>query len=292
MHVTMKISAMTVIASLMAACGGGGGGSTGSTTSGPSTIFTYQEFDSTVTGTSDMAAAGWTRSNPDAEPDGTQVVLGTLSRATQTLAIDGIISSVAQDEVTGNWRSGTTTVSPSTLLASNDYDFLLPVEVTEDGGEANTYVIGVVSRTQDFPEAGLGDVRFTGQASVGGLLNSTLFESTGNLTITADYDNRLVDVLIEGLNENGIPFDTVEITNLGIATGADATFSSSNTSVFSFENSGGTYTPATGNNTTQSASVAFFGGDSRGPAEAGGAFSVNGDTGNIYGIFAAGERGN
>lgn len=291
MHLTLKTTALTAAASLLAACGGGGG--TGSTTSGPSTIFTYQVFASEVPGTSDIAAAGWTRSNPDAAPDGTEVLVGTLSRADQSLAIAGIIASVAQDPDTGNWVSGGTTVSPSTVLSSNQFTFLIPVTVTENAGSAGTYVIGVVSRTQDFPEVGGGTVSYTGPASVGGQLGSAEpFESSGNLTITADFDSDLLDVAIDGLTQNSIPFSSVDITGLVIASGADATFASTGSTVFSFEGTSGTYVPPTGAGTTQSASGAFFGGDNSGPLEAGGAFSVSGNTGNIYGIFAADERAN
>jgi hypothetical protein len=289
MQFSSKIMTTTAIIGLLAACGGGG--STGSNGDRPQTVFTYQDINSRVTGTSDLAAAGWTRVDPSGRVTGTEVVSGTLSRPNQTLSINGIITSVTQDEITGNWRSGTTTVSESTVLSGN-FDFLLPVTVTEDGGLASQFIVGVVSRTQDFPEAGGGTVGYTGSARVGGILNATSFESAGTLNITADFDNNLLDLVISELTENGIPFETVRINDLAIASSGNATFQNTGTTVFLFENSGGGYTPATGPNTSQSASGAFFGGDAGGPAEAGGAFSFTGDTGDIFGIFAADDRGN
>ncbi|MEJ8562151.1 hypothetical protein QTO30_13570 [Yoonia sp. GPGPB17] len=279
-------SAMMVIG-LLAACGGGGGG-------GPQTVFTYQTFENRVPGTSTIAAAGLTRSAPSGLPDGTEVQVGTLDREPRTLSIAGVIVE-GELQSNGTWLgSNGTIVSPSELavFANTNYDFLLPVTV-DDGDFEGNYIVGVVSRTQDLPTDS-GTVNYTGQARVDVILGGDgatpgdAFGSDGELTLTADFANGLVDVVIDELNENGMPFDTVRIDDLVISSGANATFERTGTGFTSFASGLTPVEPALGPSTTESASGAFFGGDPNGPVEAGGVFSVNGANGNtIFGIFAA-----
>lgn len=277
---------------LLAACGGGGGG-------GPQTVFQYQTFDSTVPGDRKIAAAGLTRPTANEYPDGTVVEVGTLTietDGTNILDIAGIITSGTKNG--DSWTSGTTTVAASpTLFIDRNFSFLVPVDVTEDGAAAGTYIVGVVARTEDLPTTG-GKVSFTysGSARVEGILDSATatpvnLASNGELALTADFGNDLVDVVISQLTQNSIPFDTVTINGLSISSGPDATFANTASSRFQFEKNGETYLPDFGGDATESASGAFFGGDGTAPSEAGGAFSVNGTNGNtIFGIFAADVR--
>ena len=283
-----KTYSAVIVIGLLAACGGGGGG-------GPETVFTYQTLESEVPGTSTIAAAGLTQSDPSGLPDGTEVQVGTLDRAPRTLSIAGVIVDGIFQQSDGSWSAGGTTVSPSELSVfanTGTYDFFLPVTV-DDGDFAGTYIVGVVSRTQDLPTT-TGTVDYTGQARVEGILGSdgvspgNAFGSDGDLTLTADFANGLVDVVIDELYENGMPFDTVRVDDLVISSGANATFERTGTGFTSFANGLTPVDPDLGPSTTESASGAFFGGDPNGPVEAGGVFSVNGANGNtIYGIFAA-----
>jgi hypothetical protein len=286
-----KIGAVTAIGLLMA-CGGGGGG--------PQTVFTYQDIDSTVPGSSTMVAAGLTRSDPSGLPDGTTVATGTLDREPRTLSINGVVVNGVYQQADGSWTAGGTTVSPSTLgifANTSTYDFFIPV-IVDNGEFASNYIVGVVSRTEDFPTSG-GAVNYTGVARVEGILGGdgstpgTGFGSDGTLVLTADFSNSLVDAVISGLSGANIDFDTVRINDLAISTGANATFASTGASAIVFEDGGGVVTPL-GADPTESASGAFFGGNPSGPdgpVEAGGVFAVNGDNGNtIFGIFAADER--
>lgn len=283
--------AVTVIG-LLAGCGGGGG-------DGPATVFNYQNFDSRVPGNSTIAAAGVTRSDASGLPEGTTVEIGTLDRQPQTLSIAGVIVDGIFQQTDGSWSAGGTTVSPSQLdvfANTNTYDFFLPVTVTDSAGLADNYIIGVVSRTQDLPTTS-GSVDYTGQARVDGVLAGDgatagqSFGSDGTLTLTADFAGGLVDVVISELNNAEAPFDTVRINNLAISSGTNATFERTGTGFTSFTDDGSAYDPDFGGSTTESASGAFFGGNSGGPVEAGGVFSVNGANGStIFGIFAADER--
>jgi len=295
-------TAVTLIG-LLAACGGGGGGGSSSGGGGPRTVFTYQTFDSEVPGDSDATAVGLTQSDPSGLPDGVTTIFGDLNRETRELTIDGVLVGTF-DEVNGSWTDGTTTVSPSDLAVfanTSTFDFFVPVTVTEAGGFASTYIVGIATRTEDLPtdpDAGDTSYTFTGVAHVGGILGSdgstagTAFESGGDLTLSADFQTGLVGAVIDDLTEGGIPFDTVRIADMVIGTETSATFERTGTGFVTFENDGDAVTPSLGASTTESASGAFFGGATAGnverPAEAGGAFSVNGENGNtIFGVFAA-----
>jgi hypothetical protein len=286
------IGAATTIG-LMAACGGGG--------DSPQTVFTYQDFNSDVPGTSTVAAVGLSQSDPSGLPDGTAVDIGTLDREPRTLSINGVIVDGVYQQADGSWTANGTTVSPSTMdIFSNTstYDFFVPVIVTASGGFASNYIVGVVSRTEDFPTTA-GEVTYNGVARVEGIVGGdgstagTSFGSDGTLVLTADFSNNLVDAVISGLSGANVDFDTVRINDLAISTGANATFASTGASAIVFEDGGDTVTPL-GADPTQSASGAFFGGNPSGPdgpVEAGGVFVVNGDNGNtIFGIFAADGR--
>ena len=277
--------------SLLAACGGGG--------DGPRTVFNYQTFDSTVPGQSRVAAVGLTRSDPDPDgpADGTEVVLGTLDRAPQTLTVTvdnaGAITGI-YDPNTEIWTdAGGAKVYANTALTGN-FQFTLPVIIEDSDGLNNTYVLGVIARTQDLPSTA-GTTTYSGSAIVNGIFSSdgieppTKFDSSGDLDLEVSFSTDHVKAIISALS--GMPFDSIELTDLQISSGADATFAFDAGSIITFRSGGGTVTPAIGAYTT-SANGAFFGGDQNGPVEAGGAFAVDGQTGNIYGIFAADERVN
>lgn len=290
-------TAVTMIG-LLAACGGGGGGSAGGG-GGPRTVFTYQTFDSVVPGDSAVNAVGLTHSDPSGLPDGATTVEGDLDRTTRALTINGV--SVEFNEINGSWTDGTTTVSPSSLPVfanTATYDFFVPVTI-EEGEFESTYIVGIASRTEDlqtYPDVGDTAFTYTGVAFVSGLLGSdgatagTAFESAGDLTLSADFATGLVGVVIDSLDDGGIPFDTVRIADMAIGAGDTATFVLSGTGI-TFENKGNIFTPSLGASSTESAQGAFFGGDAQGPVEAGGAFSVNGENDNtIFGVFAADNR--
>lgn len=286
---SFKTIGATAITGLLAACGGGGEGG------GPRTVFTYQEFTSTVPGESRVAAAGLTRTATNAPAEGTEVVLGTLDRETRLLTVTldtgGAISGT-YDADTQTWTDGTTTVGNYAGLTGN-FDFILPVEVSANG-ESNPYIIGVISRTEDISRVA-GITSYSGTAQVDALISAdgvatpAFFNSGGNLDMQARFSNNHVTAIISGLT--GMPFDTIELRNLQISGGADATFTFDAGSTILFTSGGDAFTPQIGTATT-SADGAFFGGDTLGPLEAGGAFAVDGETGNIWGIFAADDRGN
>ena len=284
-------TAVTLIG-LLAACGGGSGGG-----GAPRTVFNYQTLESVVPGSSTIVAVGLTQSDTGL-PDGTDLVSGTLDRVSRKLSIDGVVVDGVFQTASGSWTDGTTTVSPSNLAIfanTATYDFFVPVTV-EQGGLESQYIFGVVSRTQDLPTSpDTTAFTYNGVARVDGILGSdgiargTAIGSDGRLSLTADFARGLVDVVINRLNDTGMPFDTVRIDNLVLSTGFNATFERNGTGFITFE--GGT--PSLGASTTESASGAFFGGavnEIVAPSEAGGVFTVNGENGNvIYGIFA-GDR--
>lgn len=293
-------TAVTLIG-LLAACGGGGAGTSGGGGS-PSTIFTYQALVSTVPGTSTIVAAGLTQSDPSGLADGTDLVSGTLDRASRALTINGIVVSGVFETTSGSWTDGTATVSPSKLAIfanTNTYDFFVPVTVAQGDFESQ-YILGVVSRTQDLPtEPGSQqtEITYSGVARVESILGrdgtaaGTAIGSDGRLSLTADFANGLVDVVIDQLVNADMPFDTVRIDDLVVDTGSDATFARNGTGFITFANGEEAFSPSLGTSTSESASGAFFGGavnEIVAPVEAGGVFTVNGENGNtIFGIFAA-----
>ena len=135
----------------LSACGSGGDGA-------PQTVFNYQPFDSTVAGTSRIAAVGLVRLDGDAGPEGTEVVTGTLQREDRTLTVTldgaGQITGI-YDADTEIWTSGDTRVSAYPALSGN-FDFFIPVQVAYGGqnGFSDPYLLGVVSRTEDLPSSG------------------------------------------------------------------------------------------------------------------------------------------
>lgn len=282
----IKTLGTVTVFTLLAACGGGGGGD------GPRTIFTDQPLDSRVTGSSTIAAAGIVQSDPDGNPSGTQVLTGSLDRPTQELDIASLIADGAPN-ASGGWTSGDTVISASSAL-TGDFDFLIPVTVSENGLETS-YVVGVVSRTQDLPESG--SARFDGTAAITGLIDgggsgsATAFSSQGDLEITANFGSTtLVDAVITGLSDTGMTFDQIDINGMVASAGANATFASTGATTIVFRDDGTPVTPI-GADPTLSASGAFFGGDGNGPAEAGGAFVATGaDDSAIFGVFAADTR--
>jgi hypothetical protein len=289
-------TAMALIG-LLAACGGtsDGGGV-------PQTNFTYQALNNAVPvpGSSTIIAAGLTRSDTSGLPDSTDLVSGTYDRVSRELTIDGVVVDGVFQAASGDWTDGTTTLSPSDLAVfanTATYDFFVPVTVTK--GDANQYIFGVASRTQDLPtDPGSQQTIFvfTGVAHVDGILGSdgtapgTDIGSGGRLSLTADFARGSVDIVIDQLQD--MPFNRVRIDNLDVSTGINATFERNGNGFITFE--GGTGAPSLGASTTESASGAFFGGainEIVAPSEAGGVFTVNGENGNtIYGIFAADER--
>ena len=276
------------ICGLLAACGGGGGDD------GPQTVFNYQTFDSTVPGESRVAAAGLTRTDPDGEYDGTEVVLGTLERASREITI----SVDHAGNITGVYNSNTqiwTDVSGGKVYANDaltgNFQFILPVIVEDSDGLDNSYILGVVSRTQDLPITP-GITTYSGSAIVRGNMSpdgsqpNQSFQSAGDLGLAVDFTSRELTATISELT--GMPFETVELRQLEISSGSDATFSLGGGSVV-FLRDGSPYTPEIGTILTTDADGAFFGIEEGSPAEAGGAFAVVGQTGNIYGIFVADE---
>jgi hypothetical protein len=283
-------SAVTVIG-MLAACGGGGD-------DGPQSVFTYQSIDSTVPGTSTIAAVGLTQSESGL-PDGSTVKIGTLDREPQTLSIAGVIIDGIFQKSDGSWKAGETTVAPSELSSFSNtatYDFFVPVTVAVEGQSfQSNYIVGVATRTQDLPTGG--SVNYTGQAYVEGIFGndgttpSTSVSSDGKLALNADFASGLVDVVINELNDPDITFDTVRLDKLKLSSGANATFSRTGTGFVSYENDNADFNPPLGTSTTESANGAFYGGDADGPVEAGGVFNVIGENNSrIFGIFAADER--
>ena len=277
------------MAALLSACGGGGGG-------GPRTEFNYQPFDSTVAGQSRIAAVGLIRLDGDFGPEGSEVVTGTLQREDRTLTVTldgaGQITGVF-DPDTERWKSSDTVVMAYADLSGN-FDFFIPVQVAYGGlnGFSDPYVIGVVSRTEDLPSTGT--FVFDGSAMVGANLSAntattnSYSQSSGTLVLRGNFGSSHVNGTISGLA--GMPFTTVQLTDLQMSGGADATFALDSDSTITFSNGSGAVVPNTGDGTTNYASGAFFGGDGSGPVEAGGVFAVVGEDGNIWGIFAADDR--
>lgn len=277
-----RIGCAALALAALGACGGGGGG--------PVTVFTYQTLDSNVPGDSELRALGFTR-----DGDGNIISVdsrsGTLDREEDAINIAGLI--VDDDGRTGDtWTDGTTTVAPSSISAFNGvYDFVLPVEVTDASG-ATTYLIGVASRFEDIPS---GNATYSGQSQVSGILGgggsgASSFDASGNMTLTADFQNSLVDVVMGSLSGSGVPIDTVRLDNLAISnTGGDAAFADSGSSTFSLTN-GGSAVSLVGTGASLDAAGSFFGGDDDGPLEAGGTFVIEGDDGVVFGVFIAEDR--
>ncbi len=282
-----KLFGAAAISVAMAGCGGGGSGG------GPQTVFEYQTFSSTVAGTSRVAAAGLTRTQTDSPTDGTEVVLGTLDRAPRTLSVTvdnaGAITGI-YDAANEQWTDGTTVVTAYTDLTGN-FDFVLPVQVSANG-QSNPYILGVVARNEDLP-TGSGTATYSGSAMVGALMSAdgvatpAFSESSGSLDLQVSFSTSHLTAAITGLTD--MPFDSVTLQDLQISTGSDVTFTFDNGSSIVFLDGGNAFTPQIGASAT-AADGAFFGGDQNGPLEAGGAFAVDGETGNIWGIFVADER--
>ncbi|NRB01090.1 MAG: hypothetical protein HRU32_14990 [Rhodobacteraceae bacterium] len=280
--------AVTLLASL-AACGGSGSDDLGG--GGPNTVFTYQTFDSTVPGDSNVRAVGL-----DRDSGGLVVsvdnLAGLLSRQNQSLRIAGLI--VDNDGISGNqWSDGSTTVTQiNSAPFTGQYDFFVPVTVNS-GGFATPYLIGVVSRAQDLPSGGTAS--FTGQSLVTAILSGagtggSSFEAMGEVTLTANFAANTVSAVMSSLTGSGATFDSVEIGNMVIQnSGGDAVFASGAGTTFAASNGGGAVDPI-GTVSDIQATGAFFGGDAQGPLEAGGTFNVVGADGQVFGVFAAEER--
>ncbi|PUB17070.1 hypothetical protein [Yoonia sediminilitoris] len=264
---------------LLAACGGGGGGD-----DGPRTVFTNQPLDSRVPGESTIAAAGVVQDPFSGRAANVQVVLGSLDRPTQELDLRELIENGEQIGENA-WRSGSQTVTPveDGAFASSNFAFLVPVNVTTDGDVAGTYIVGVVSRTQDLPSSG--SATFRGPASVSTLLGGTggasYAKASGDATITASFRNETVDLLVEDFSGDTMPFGSIEISDMQISNDSNATFASNGGSSYDIGSG-----DIVGENARLDAEGAFYGGDSNGPAEAGGAFLIKGDDGEVFGVFA------
>ena len=283
-----KIIGALAVGGLLAACGGGGD-------SGPRTVFNYQDFNSRVAGESRVAATGLTRTLTDGPADGTEVVLGTLDREPRTISVTvdnaGTITGI-YDADNDQWTDGATVVTAYEDLTGN-FDFMLPVQISANG-ESNPYLLGVISRTEDLP-TGSGTSTYSGSAMIGAIMSpdgvapAEFSESSGDLDLEVSFSTSHATAIISSLS--GMPFDSVTLQDLQISAGTDATFTFDGGSSIIFLEGGGAFTPQIGDYTT-SADGAFFGGDPDGPVEAGGAFAVVGEDGNIWGIFAADRRVN
>lgn len=283
---------LTLVAcTILSACGGGGGGD-----DGPRTVFTNQPLNSRVPGESTIAAAGIVQDPTDsggARAVSVQVITGSLDRPTQDLDIGELIRN-GERVADNTWRSDGAFIEPTTnpAFASSNFAFLVPVDVTQtpedptvDPAPAGNYIVGVAARTQDLPNSG--SLTFSGPASVTQTLNINGAEGgqdTGTAAITASFgSDNTVDVVIDRFENGTLSFDVLEINDLRISTSTIATFESTNGSSFN-----------TGSDTVfeggaeLSASGALFGGDSNGPAEAGGAFLIKGNdnAGEVFGVFA------
>ena len=274
------------MAALLSACGGGGGG-------GPRTEFNYQPFDSRVAGQSRIAAVGLVQDEGSGIPTSTRSVLGTLDRGqTSTLSINGVIvNGVEVSEQVWSDGNGNRVDLNNTLFRELDLQFSIPVDVSFASGLSGQHMVGVVSRSEDLPN---GSAVYFGAADIDAILRPTIdseeqfMNSSGSLTLTARFGTDHVDATITGLV--GMPFTSIELRNLEISSGSDALFGWDAGSTIVFLNDGGTVTPLIGSDPNYAASGAFFGGDGNGPVEAGGVFAVDGEDGNIWGIFSANNR--
>ncbi|WP_019955934.1 hypothetical protein [Yoonia vestfoldensis] len=278
---TKTFGACAAIA-LLSACGGGGGG-------GPQTVFTYQTFgNSAVAGESTLAGVGIVQGEGGVATN-TVIEIGTLDRQSRQLTIGDVVIDGVFDENQRTWTDGTTFVSESRLFASDNFQFMIPVQVSGiNGGSDAPYIIGVVSRTQDLPAGGT--FIFAGRAQVSALLEGQegRADRTGNMTLTSNFQTDLVDVTISGL-DGGLSFDEVRLNGLNVTnTNGNATFSGG---TITFRNGTEVVQPIR-NDPRPSASGAFFGGDPSGPTEVGGVFTVIGenDINNIFGIFAGNRQ--
>ncbi|MXU66694.1 transferrin-binding protein-like solute binding protein [Oceanomicrobium pacificus] len=290
---TPRYRTLTAGAALLtlAACGGGGGGGS----NGPNTVFQYQTFDSTVAGTSNVTAVGL-EPGTGGVPQAAARHTGTMDRTNKALNIAGLIidSNGIQGDV---WEgSGVTLVKANHPDLDGTYDYLVPVLASQNGG-STIYLVGVTTRSQDVPTRG--SATYSGQAVVGYITDvnngsgGNAGSGGGNMTLTADFLNNNIDMVLSQLAMSGMTFNEVRINGLNIGNGAGG----GNRSQFS--HGGGTTVALRGGEsladvigTTTSTQVrgTFYGGENGAPAEAGASFVVNGSDGVLYGIAAADER--
>ncbi|MEO1640529.1 MAG: transferrin-binding protein-like solute binding protein [Pseudomonadota bacterium] len=285
----LKTSAALLMAlSALAACGGGGGGGSGDGGGGGGAIPDYVGFtdasepvDSTLGGQTLLT---------DGSSATIRVMSGSLRHNTRALTdlSDGVRTfSDADGDDAGVWTDGTLTFQPDSSVPAGDFSAYY--RFIEEGGESSAGIIGVVIDAGDVPTTA-GDTIYTGTAQVvgvsdpGGAANS--LNDVGSSRLTVDFMANTVDLEITASN-SGLIYDTVDITGMTIDNSNRNSFGGGSLSMS--KNTTDVTGTVLGTNVTEDAQGNFFGFDdvTGNPAEAGGVFAAEGDTGEIFGAFIA-----
>ena len=184
---------------------------------------------------------------------------------------------------------GVSTIRADAVNFTGTYDFARPFTQTNAGGFDVLGIVGLATASQDIPSSNT--VEFVGEA-VGVLATNTqgIDMTNGTSQVFANFSTDKVTVtlsdftMIDQLSGATItgPLDEINITNMTISSNGFQ-FGTATTRLE------GTVVDVLGNSPQRSASGTFFGinADGTQPAEVGGAILLQGDDGQINGLFIA-----